>query len=92
MGSPFKQWYAIRNRLRKEGKWNPANWKHKVPAQEDGEPDPKKSREDDGADTDPEMPPLEDPPTDEGILIVFVFQYEYIRSSRLYDPRVGREC
>lgn len=56
-----KQWYAMRDRLRKAGKWKtgqaPA---HSVPAQEEGEPPEKRSREDedpepgDGAGSDPE--------------------------------------
>lgn len=51
-----RQWYAMRNKLQKEGRWNP---KHKVPPLEEGEPPSKQSRienpEGDGADrSDPE--------------------------------------
>lgn len=40
-----KQWYAMRSRLQKEGKWHGGNAPgHSVPAQEDGEPPSKAPR------------------------------------------------
>ena len=33
-----KQWYAMKKRLQKEGKWSGKAPAHKVPAQEEGEP------------------------------------------------------
>lgn len=43
------QWYAMRNRLQKAGKW-----KHSVPAQEEGEPPTKQPRTDSGPESPPE--------------------------------------
>lgn len=60
-----RRWYAMRSRLEREGRW-----RHRVPAQEEGEPHAKQPRADDGGDspeTDPEMPELEAPPTSEGM-------------------------
>lgn len=76
----------MRRRLEKEGKWQ-----HRVPAQEEGEPPSKQPRtgEDDG-DTDPEMPPLEDPPTEEGKYTYYVLQDDCFSSSRVYNTTMGR--
>lgn len=67
-----RQWYAMKSRLKKAGKWQEAT--HKVAQQEEGEPDPKIPRpNDDGGDTDPEMPPLESPeaPSSQGNYFYF---------------------
>lgn len=37
--SNFRQWYAMRKSLQQRGKWS-----HAVPAQEEGEPEPKQGR------------------------------------------------
>lgn len=83
-----RQWYAMKQRLQKEGKWKGAS--HKVPEREEGEPDPKVPREDDG-DTDPEMPPLESPetvtPSPEGNM--FYFSDDCIWIHWVYSPCMG---
>lgn len=56
-----RRYWAMRRRLEKEGKW-----KGSGPEREEGEPPTKQARTDDGGDTDPEMPELEAPPTEEG--------------------------
>lgn len=76
-----KQWYAMRDRLQKSGKWRGRGPGHRVPSREEGEPPSKASRLDDGApvdtpdgaDGDPDMPALEDPPTVEGMICLFYF-------------------
>nr|UQT67959.1 hypothetical protein [Phasianus chaphamaparvovirus] len=40
-----KQWYAMKKRLQKEGKWTGKAPAHKVPAREEGEPPEKQSRD-----------------------------------------------
>lgn len=67
----------MKSRLQKEGKWKGAS--HKVPEREEGEPSPKIAKNDDlentdqaSPDTDPEMPPLEEPETPEG-MCTFIF-------------------
>lgn len=38
-GEDYRRWYAMRQRLQKEGKWT-----HRVPAQEEGEPAAKQQK------------------------------------------------
>lgn len=68
-GSRYRQWYAMRNRLRAEGRWQ-ANPTHTVPAQEEGEPPAQRPRTEspEGASTPESLPELESSPTDEGIM------------------------
>ena len=40
-GEDYRRWYAMRQRLMKEGKWKGKAPTHSVPAQEEGEPAPK---------------------------------------------------
>lgn len=82
-GEDYRRWYAMRARLIKEGKW-----KHRVPQQEEGEPEPKRHEgEEDApgaadsnggsdapeASTPDSLPPLEDPPTAEGNDVVWLW-------------------
>lgn len=45
-GEDFRRWYAMRNRLKAEGKWQGKKDKptHSVPAQEEGEPSSKEPK------------------------------------------------
>lgn len=71
-----KRWYAMRKSLKERGKWTGDTPSHKVPAQEEGEPEPKQSRTDDGdsPETDPDMPELEPEETPEGKTCHYIFQ------------------
>lgn len=66
----FRRWYAMKERLQKEGKWIGKGPPHKV-TEEEGEPAAKipknvETTDQDSPDTDPEMPALEEPETPEG--------------------------
>lgn len=89
-----KRWYAMRKSLKERGKWTGDRGPpHKVPEQEEGEPEPKQSRTDDGdsPETDPDMPELEPEITPEGKYSYFLFQnvciWEWI-----YIALVGKSC
>lgn len=70
-GNPFARWYAMRQRLMREGRWHgrrpPA---HSVPEREEGEPAAKEARisEPESANTPDSLPELEAPITAEGEL------------------------
>lgn len=62
-GSAFRKWYAMRDRLRREGKWygdKPPG--HSVPGQEEGEPPPKVQHYDGGPDAWKAPAPIPEPP------------------------------
>lgn len=61
-GEEYRRWYAMRDRLKKAGKWV-----HRVPEQEEGEPEPKvPALEPESPETPESLPPLESPETAEG--------------------------
>lgn len=68
-GNSYRQWYAMRQRLQREGRWT-----HSVPRQEEGEPPAQRQRLEETAespDTPESLPELEASPTAEGKMSAF---------------------
>lgn len=83
-GKNFRQWYAMRARLQREGRWT-----HSVPQQEEGEPPAQRPRIEEPTEDD-EPPPLESSPTPEGKMTSFATGFSVLAwvkedSSFLHD-------
>lgn len=74
-GEDYRRWYAMRDRLKRAGKWKGKTPTHSVPEQEEGEPAPKQPalEEPEEIATPESLPPLEDSPTEEGIENVWFY-------------------